>query len=251
MLQVIAASLEIWRDGLPHCTAARLWSHGDQHAMQVGAPSTWQHFSGSCSRLSPPTGAPRLAHCWRQEYQTSWPAELCIQVTHMLLHIWCNPSLFYNGDSISASLKANVRGSADSSSINQGAWLTWTLGLNWLLTTVPNCKSLCWDFPRRSAKAMCLFILILEWVGVSAKIVLKAMLGGNTLYGLGEVFWEWRTAVQQKSCTVPGTFSWGPAHLGEVQNCGRCCAQKRASGCYLLPTSTQNSLSWMGPLKAL
>lgn len=45
---------------------------------------------------------------------------------------------------------------------------------------------------------MCLFILILEREGVSAKIVQmfrKAMLGGNALYGIGEVFWELRDAV--------------------------------------------------------
>lgn len=39
MLQVIAASLEIWRDGLLHCTAAKLWSHGGHHALQMGAPA--------------------------------------------------------------------------------------------------------------------------------------------------------------------------------------------------------------------
>lgn len=111
------------------------------------------------------------------------------------------PPYFTIGDSISASLRANVRGNAGSSSVNQGAWLACTLGLNCLLTTMPNCKSLGWDFPRRSTKAMCLFILILEWVGVSAKIVqmfLKAILGGNTLYGLREIFWERRIAVQQR-----------------------------------------------------
>lgn len=205
MLQVIAASLEIWRDGLPHCTAARLWSHGGQHALQVGAPSTWQHWSGSCSIEASgfhlllehqgllTAGGRNIKLPDPLSFAFKWRICFCISDAAL--------PYFTIGDSISASLRANVRGNAGSSSVNQGAWLACTLGLSCLLTTMPNCKSLGWDFPRRSTKAMCLFILILEWVGVSAKIVqmfLKAILGGNTLYGLREIFWERRIAVQQR-----------------------------------------------------
>lgn len=115
---------------------------------------------------------------------------------------------------------------------------------------LPNCKSLCWNFPRSANLYFCRFYFsfgVGRNLSQNSSNISKSEIRGKILCGPGEVFWKQRFEDWQRTCPVAAVTTPWPCEdlrkLGEVQSFGKIsCSENKTKnhprlGHWLFPPS--------------